>query len=54
MCTGIGGPADDERVFPAALVALGHQLWAAVITAASAHLAHQMHHSAELLEGRFQ
>ncbi|WP_328765373.1 MULTISPECIES: hypothetical protein [unclassified Streptomyces] len=36
--TGIGGPADDESVFPAAFVALGHQPWAAVIKAAAAYM----------------
>ncbi|MFZ3492316.1 hypothetical protein ACODT5_03585 [Streptomyces sp. 5.8] len=36
--TGIGGSADDESLFPAAFVALGHQPWAAVIKAAAAYM----------------
>ncbi|MET9694273.1 hypothetical protein ABZY81_38640 [Streptomyces sp. NPDC006514] len=35
---GIGGPANDEGVFPAAFVALGHQPWSAVIEAAAAYM----------------
>ncbi|WP_086796501.1 hypothetical protein [Streptomyces caniscabiei] len=35
--TGIGGPADDDA-YPAAFVALGHQMWSAVIEAAAAYM----------------
>ncbi|WP_251058450.1 MULTISPECIES: hypothetical protein [unclassified Streptomyces] len=36
--TGIGGSNDDEGVFPAAFVALGHQPWSEVIEAAAAYM----------------
>ncbi|MEU9083411.1 hypothetical protein [Streptomyces sp. NPDC048357] len=36
--TAFGGPTDDESVFPAVFMALGHQSWSAVIEAAAAYM----------------
>ncbi|MEU9983763.1 hypothetical protein [Streptomyces sp. NPDC050856] len=36
--TGIGGPHDDEGVYPSAFVALEHEPWLAVIEVAAAYM----------------